>query len=258
MPGIAGYRQNVVIARERVKGQPCDCDELPIDGIVELWFEDADGIGSGLWVSPWPYDDEARSDVPGRDHGLRCRGALGSVITEKLVCFRPTGVSDQNRPGIDGRNGSAFPQRSEHLLVVRHPVHAAAGQRRHEGAREHFLLMELRAADEWIVRPSRSRIVLSTASMRGAISLSVLVVPRQQPQAVDDVQAGGGDELLDLRLRSAPGDAACADQATRRRSTVWRRPSKSPASDCTVTSLMRGGSSSKLDSPCWRATATPL
>ena len=41
MPGIAGYRQNVVIARERIKGQPCSYDELPIDGIVELWFEDA-------------------------------------------------------------------------------------------------------------------------------------------------------------------------------------------------------------------------
>lgn len=39
MPGVAGYRQNVVLARERVKGQPCGRDELPIDGIVELWFE---------------------------------------------------------------------------------------------------------------------------------------------------------------------------------------------------------------------------
>ena len=41
MPGIEGYRQNVVIARERVKGQPCDYPALPIDGIVELWFRDA-------------------------------------------------------------------------------------------------------------------------------------------------------------------------------------------------------------------------
>jgi uncharacterized protein (TIGR02118 family) len=40
MPGVAGYRQNVVIARERIKGQPCSYDELPIDGIVELWFAD--------------------------------------------------------------------------------------------------------------------------------------------------------------------------------------------------------------------------
>ena len=41
MPDIAAYRQNVVIARERIKGQSCGYDELPIDGIVELWFEDA-------------------------------------------------------------------------------------------------------------------------------------------------------------------------------------------------------------------------
>lgn len=40
MPGVAAYRQNVVVARERVKGLPCSYDELPIDGIVELWFED--------------------------------------------------------------------------------------------------------------------------------------------------------------------------------------------------------------------------
>jgi hypothetical protein len=39
MPGVRGYRQNVVIARERIKGQPCGYEDLPIDGIVELWFE---------------------------------------------------------------------------------------------------------------------------------------------------------------------------------------------------------------------------
>ena len=39
MPGVAGYRQNVITARERIKGQPCNYDDLPIDGIVELWFE---------------------------------------------------------------------------------------------------------------------------------------------------------------------------------------------------------------------------
>ena len=39
MPGVAGYSQNVVIARERTKGQRCHYDDLPIDGIVELWFE---------------------------------------------------------------------------------------------------------------------------------------------------------------------------------------------------------------------------
>lgn len=41
MSGVAGYRQNVIVQRERVKGRPCGYDELPIDGIVEMWFKDA-------------------------------------------------------------------------------------------------------------------------------------------------------------------------------------------------------------------------
>jgi uncharacterized protein (TIGR02118 family) len=41
MPGVGAYRQNVVIARELMKGQSCGYDDFPIDGIVELWFEDA-------------------------------------------------------------------------------------------------------------------------------------------------------------------------------------------------------------------------
>ncbi|VTU32242.1 EthD protein [Variovorax sp. PBL-H6] len=41
MPGVSAYRQNVVVAREREKGRACDYDSLPIDGIVELWFRDA-------------------------------------------------------------------------------------------------------------------------------------------------------------------------------------------------------------------------
>ncbi len=40
MPGVGAYRQNVIVARERVKGVPCGYDDLPIDGIVEMWFRD--------------------------------------------------------------------------------------------------------------------------------------------------------------------------------------------------------------------------
>jgi uncharacterized protein (TIGR02118 family) len=40
MPGVSAYRQNVVVQREREKGRPCGYEELPIDGIVELWFRD--------------------------------------------------------------------------------------------------------------------------------------------------------------------------------------------------------------------------
>jgi uncharacterized protein (TIGR02118 family) len=44
MPGVSAYRQNVVISREVVKGQPCGYDDFPIDGIVELWFEDVETL----------------------------------------------------------------------------------------------------------------------------------------------------------------------------------------------------------------------
>lgn len=39
MPGVGAYRQNVIMARERTKGVACGYEDLPIDGIVELWFE---------------------------------------------------------------------------------------------------------------------------------------------------------------------------------------------------------------------------
>lgn len=41
MTGVGAYRQNVIVARERDKGVPCDYEDLPIDGIVEMWFSDA-------------------------------------------------------------------------------------------------------------------------------------------------------------------------------------------------------------------------
>jgi uncharacterized protein (TIGR02118 family) len=48
VPGVKGYRRNVVIERERIKGQPCGYDDLPIDGIVELWFDDAAAMQAGF------------------------------------------------------------------------------------------------------------------------------------------------------------------------------------------------------------------
>lgn len=44
MPGIEGYRQNLVIERQVVKGTACGYDELPIDGIVELWFSSTESL----------------------------------------------------------------------------------------------------------------------------------------------------------------------------------------------------------------------
>lgn len=40
MPGVAGYRQNIIVAREFTKGTACSYEQLPLDGVVELWFED--------------------------------------------------------------------------------------------------------------------------------------------------------------------------------------------------------------------------
>lgn len=48
MPGVSAYRQNVVLSRERVKGIPCGYQELPIDGIVELWFESTDSLNAAF------------------------------------------------------------------------------------------------------------------------------------------------------------------------------------------------------------------
>jgi uncharacterized protein (TIGR02118 family) len=48
MPGVSAYRQNVVLSRERVKGIPCSYQDLPIDGIVELWFETTDTLNAAF------------------------------------------------------------------------------------------------------------------------------------------------------------------------------------------------------------------
>jgi hypothetical protein len=48
MPGVSAYRQNVVLSREWVKGTPCGYQELPIDGIVELWFESTDTLNAAF------------------------------------------------------------------------------------------------------------------------------------------------------------------------------------------------------------------
>lgn len=48
MPGVSAYRQNVVLAREWVKGTPCGYEELPIDGIVELWFESTETLNAAF------------------------------------------------------------------------------------------------------------------------------------------------------------------------------------------------------------------
>lgn len=48
MPGVLGYRQNAVVQREVHKGQPCAYEDLPIDGVVEFWFESTDSLQSAF------------------------------------------------------------------------------------------------------------------------------------------------------------------------------------------------------------------
>lgn len=48
MPGVHGYRQNLVIGRQAVKGTDCGYEDLPIDGVVELWFSDTASLDAAF------------------------------------------------------------------------------------------------------------------------------------------------------------------------------------------------------------------
>jgi len=43
-PGLVGYTQNLVVGREVQPGVPAPYEALPVDGIVELWFDDIAGL----------------------------------------------------------------------------------------------------------------------------------------------------------------------------------------------------------------------
>lgn len=48
MPGVLGYRQNLITHRESPKGVVVDYEGLPIDGIVELWFKDTETLNAAF------------------------------------------------------------------------------------------------------------------------------------------------------------------------------------------------------------------
>ncbi len=52
MPGVSGYRQNIVVGRELVKANPSTYEDFPIDGVVELWFEDTDKLNAAFASAP--------------------------------------------------------------------------------------------------------------------------------------------------------------------------------------------------------------
>ncbi|MCW5658323.1 MAG: EthD family reductase [Burkholderiaceae bacterium] len=46
--GVKGYRQNLIVHREAPKGTVVGYEGLPIDGIVELWFDDAASLDAAF------------------------------------------------------------------------------------------------------------------------------------------------------------------------------------------------------------------
>ena len=49
IPGLLGYRQNLVLDRQKSRNDDADDGmDVGIDGIVELWFEDVDAIERGF------------------------------------------------------------------------------------------------------------------------------------------------------------------------------------------------------------------
>jgi uncharacterized protein (TIGR02118 family) len=46
--GVRGYRQNLILEREAPKGNVVAYDAMPIDGIVELWFDDAPSLDAAF------------------------------------------------------------------------------------------------------------------------------------------------------------------------------------------------------------------
>ena len=48
LPQVKGYTQNLVIDRRHGRGAAASREELPVDGIVELWFEDVSSLESAF------------------------------------------------------------------------------------------------------------------------------------------------------------------------------------------------------------------
>jgi uncharacterized protein (TIGR02118 family) len=48
LPQVKGYTQNLIFDRSHRRGKSAKYEELPIDGIVELWFSDVDSLNAGF------------------------------------------------------------------------------------------------------------------------------------------------------------------------------------------------------------------
>jgi hypothetical protein len=48
LPQVKGYAQNLIFDRSHGRDKPARYEDLPIDGIVELWFTDVDSLNAGF------------------------------------------------------------------------------------------------------------------------------------------------------------------------------------------------------------------
>jgi uncharacterized protein (TIGR02118 family) len=48
LPEVKGYTQNLIFDRSHGRDRPATYEELPIDGIVELWFTDVDALNAAF------------------------------------------------------------------------------------------------------------------------------------------------------------------------------------------------------------------
>ena len=61
LPGIRGYRQNLIKHREAPKGNVVDYDGLPVDGMSEIWFDDLAALDAAF-ASPEGRALQAQTD----------------------------------------------------------------------------------------------------------------------------------------------------------------------------------------------------
>jgi uncharacterized protein (TIGR02118 family) len=48
LPEVKGYTQNLIFDRSHARRRPATYEDLPIDGIVELWFTDVDALNAAF------------------------------------------------------------------------------------------------------------------------------------------------------------------------------------------------------------------
>lgn len=122
LPGVLGYRQNLITHRESPKGNVVGYDGLPIDGIVELWFENADTFNAAF-SSP--------QGVQTMQHAMTFIDEMPAILVEPFVlgCARRSFVELLNALCPTFRRGQrALGARPEHEGLERlRRIHSTSG-----------------------------------------------------------------------------------------------------------------------------------